>query len=338
VTDLLVPVERDVDGWARDHRAGLRPGLWPYGLEALRDVDPAARIVPLGQPGRLDVLRDRLRPRRASRVPLTDLAGADLGLAWDENAARRALLTTRHEHLAAGVIWVTDRVARGQDVGRMRDVLRRTSALWVLSSGQLEPLRAFVGDDGPRIGLVPFGVDEEFFAPRPWPERPLVLSVGGDRDRDPATLFAALARVHAVRPDVELLVQTTSDAPAPEGVRTVPHVPHRELAELYARATVVAVATRDNLHASGMTVSLEAMATGRPVVMTATPGIEDYVTDGVTGLLAPVGDADAVAAHVLSLLDDEATARRLGAAGRADVEARLTTRHLAAGLAGFVRA
>jgi glycosyltransferase involved in cell wall biosynthesis len=163
-----------------------------------------------------------------------------------------------------------------------------------------------------------------------------VLSVGGDRDRDPATLFAALERVHAERPDVELVVQTASDLAPPAGVTTVPHVSHRELADLYARASVVAVATRDNLHASGMTVSLEAMATGRPVVMTRTPGIEDYVADGRTGLLAPVGDPGALAAHVLRLLADEHEARAFGAAGRAAVEQRLTTRHLAASLAEFV--
>jgi glycosyltransferase involved in cell wall biosynthesis len=333
--EVLFATERDVAGWAADHAAGLRPGLWPYGLEALRDSDPEARIASVAEPGRLQVLRDRVAPRRASS---SGVPSSDVGVTWDENVARRMLLTRPHDRMYTGVIWVTDRVERGQDVGRMRDVLRRMSGLWVISRGQVEPLRRFVGEDGPPVGFFTFGVDEEFFAARPWPSRPMVLSIGGDRDRDPATLFATLERVHAERPDVELVVQTTSDAAPPEGVTVVPHVSHRELAELYARASVVAVATRDNLHASGMTVSLEAMATGRPVVMTDTPGIEDYVEHGRTGLLAPVGDPSALAGHVLRLLGDEAEARTFGAAGRALVEERLTTRHLAASLAEFVGA
>lgn len=336
MTEILFADERDVAGWAADHAAGLRPGLWPYGLEALRDTDPEARIASVGEPGRLQVLRDRVLPRRASSAVGPRGAGGDVGVTWDENVARRMLLTRPHERMYTGVIWVTDRVERGQDVGRMREVLRRMDGLWVISRGQVEPLRRFVGEDGPPVGFFTFGVDESFFAARPWPARPLVLSIGGDRDRDPATLFATLERVHAERPDVELVVQTTSDAPPPAGVTVVPHVSHRELAELYARASVVAVATRDNLHASGMTVSLEAMATGRPVVMTSTPGIEDYVEHERTGLLAPVGDAGALAGHVLRLLGDEAEARAFGAAGRALVEQRLTTRHLARGLAEFV--
>jgi glycosyltransferase involved in cell wall biosynthesis len=336
--EVLFARERDVAGWAADHAAGRRPGAWPYGLEALRESDQEARVGSVGEPGRLQVLRDRVLPRRASSaVGASGVQGSgDVGVTWDENVARRMLLTRPHDRMYTGVIWVTDRVERGQDVGRMRDVLRRMSGLWVISRGQVEPLRRFVGEDGPPVGFFTFGVDADFFAARPWPERPMVLSVGGDRDRDPATLFAALARVHAERPDVELLVQTTSDAPPPEGVAVVPHVSHRELADLYARASVVAVATRDNLHASGMTVSLEAMATGRPVVMTDTPGIEDYVVHERTGLLAPVGDPEALAGHVLRLLRDEDEARRFGAAGRAAVEDRLTTRHLAASLAAFV--
>lgn len=333
--EVLFASERDVPGWAADHAAGLRPGLWPYGLEALRDADREARIASVPEPGRLQVLRDRVVPRRASS---SGVPSDDVGVTWDENVARRMLLARPHERMYTGVIWVTDRVERGQDVGRMRDVLRRMSGLWVISRGQVEPLRRFVGEDGPPVGFFTFGVDEDFFAARPWPTRPMVLSIGGDRDRDPATLFATLEQVHAERPDVELVVQTTSDAAPPEGVTVVPHVSHRELAELYARASLVAVATRDNLHASGMTVSLEAMATGRPVVMTDTPGIEDYVVHERTGLLAPVGDSAALAGHVLRLLGDEAEARAFGAAGRTLVEERLTTRHLAASLAEFVGA
>ena len=333
--EVLFARERDVAGWAADHAAGRRPGAWPYGLEALRQTDPQATVGSVGEPGRLQVLRDRVLPRRASSSGSSG-SSASIGVTWDENVARRMLLTTAHDEMYTGVIWVTDRVERGQDVGRMRDVLRRMSGLWVISRGQVEPLRRFVGEDGPPVGFFTFGVDADFFAARPWPSRPMVLSVGGDRDRDPATLFAALALVRAERPDVELVVQTTSDAAPPEGVTVVPHVSHRELAELYARASVVAVATRDNLHASGMTVSLEAMATGRPVVMTDTPGIEDYVEHERTGLLAPVGDAEALAGHVLRLLGDEGEARAFGAAGRAAVEDRLTTRHLAASLAQFV--
>jgi glycosyltransferase involved in cell wall biosynthesis len=107
---------------------------------------------------------------------------------------------------------------------------------------------------------------------------------------------------------------------------------------MYAHASVVAVATRPNLHVSGLTVSLEAMATGRPVVITGSPGMDDYLDDGGTALLVPARRAEALGESVIRLLDDPAAAEQMGDRGRATVERGLTTAHLARNLAGFIEA
>lgn len=51
--------------------------------------------------------------------------------------------------------------------------------------------------------------------------------------------------------------------------------------------------------------ALEAMSCGVPVVASNTQGIPEVVLDGETGFLAEVGDIDAMAAHVLRLLENE---------------------------------
>lgn len=66
---------------------------------------------------------------------------------------------------------------------------------------------------------------------------------------------------------------------------------------------------------------LEAQATGLPVVAGGAGGVPAIVRDGETGRLVPVGDADAFAAAVASLLDDPGERRRLG-----DTAARLAVR------------
>lgn len=78
----------------------------------------------------------------------------------------------------------------------------------------------------------------------------------------------------------------------------------------------------------GLTL-LEAMACETPVVCSHIGGMPELVVDGETGLLVPPGDSAALGEAVERLLDDPATARRWGAAGRERVLARFTWRTVA---------
>lgn len=336
--EVIFRDDRDVESWSHRHAAGEVPSRWPYGLDLLARSGARLTHRELPEPSRVQSVLGRLRSttRRGSDARQTS-GSRDIGFAWDENLARRMLRLSAHPEMYAGVIWLTDLLGRaGADTERALRVLRSMSGLVVTCSAQVEPLAAAVGRGGPGVTYVPFGVDEVFFRPQTYPDRPLVLSAGVDRDRDHGTLFAALEEVHRARPEVELVVQAPGDARPPPGVRTVPRMSHAALRELYGRASVVVVATRPNLHVSGLTVTLEAMASGRPVVLTRTPGVEDYVEDGRTGLLGVVGDPSSVAERVLDLLADQDEAVLMGERARVVMSERFTTAHLADGLAGWM--
>ena len=68
-------------------------------------------------------------------------------------------------------------------------------------------------------------------------------------------------------------------------------------------------------------IILQAEAMARAVVATTIGGIPEVVEDGVTGLLVPPRDPDALAQKIGLLLDDPALRTRLGAAARAKIEA-----------------
>jgi glycosyltransferase involved in cell wall biosynthesis len=78
-------------------------------------------------------------------------------------------------------------------------------------------------------------------------------------------------------------------------------------------------------------VGIEALAAGRPVVASATGGIEDWLEHGVNGLLVPAGDVAALATTLNELLADPARQAAMGAAGMRLVAERYSReRHVAA--------
>ncbi len=69
-------------------------------------------------------------------------------------------------------------------------------------------------------------------------------------------------------------------------------------------------------------VAIEALAAERPVVATRVGGVEDVVSDGVDGILCPVGDTEALADALERLARDPALRAEMGRVGRERVVPR----------------
>jgi glycosyltransferase involved in cell wall biosynthesis len=98
---------------------------------------------------------------------------------------------------------------------------------------------------------------------------------------------------------------------------------HREdVPQILAASDVVVDASYAGL---GLTGSLrEALACERPVVGTDLAGMPELIEDGVTGLLVPPRDPDALAQAIVKLIEDPAWRREIGKAGRARVVERFS--------------
>ncbi|MFN8490592.1 MAG: glycosyltransferase family 4 protein [Caldilineaceae bacterium] len=80
----------------------------------------------------------------------------------------------------------------------------------------------------------------------------------------------------------------------------------------------------------------QAMATGLPLVATATDGSVEAVVDGVNGLLVPPGEPEKLGQALLRLLNDPALAHRMGEAGRERV-AEFSDRRMVEQIAALYR-
>lgn len=103
----------------------------------------------------------------------------------------------------------------------------------------------------------------------------------------------------------------TRDTELPENVRRVSLKP-LQLRALYRRAGVVAIPLHDVDFQAGSLVAYEAMACGRPVVITRTRGQRDIVREGETGFYVPAGDPSAMAGALNRLLGDPSLAEKMG--------------------------
>ena len=185
-----------------------------------------------------------------------------------------------------------------------------------------------------RVHVNQFGVDVAYWTPADPPSDGYILSIGNDGRRDYATLVRAASGIPA---PVRIVTGHEPPADLPPNVSWQPGDWHRqvltddEVRSLYRAARAVVVPLRNSIRPSGQSVTLQAMACGRPVVLSDTDGLWSRATmrDGDNVVLVPAGDAGALARGVNSLLDEPDRGARLGAAGRATVVGEATVDHFA---------
>jgi glycosyltransferase involved in cell wall biosynthesis len=146
--------------------------------------------------------------------------------------------------------------------------------------------------------------------------------------KDHATLLRAFARVADHRPDVDLVLagdgqlrgeieEQVSSLGLTQRIRLLGV--RRDVPEILQAVDIFALSSV--CEAASLTL-LEAMAAGRPVVVTAVGGNPEIVRQGIDGLLTPRGDDAALAKSILRLLDDPDEAKRMGASGQKRVRDR----------------
>lgn len=156
--------------------------------------------------------------------------------------------------------------------------------------------------------------------------KPVVLLVGRIVPHKGVEHFVEAARY---LPDVPFLVagegssleamkRLAASFGVEDRVRFLGRVSQENLPRLYAACDVFVLPSVSRLEAFGI-VALEAMASGKPVVVADIPGVREVIEDGREGLLAdPVNPQD-LAEKIRALLADPARAREMGRRGREKV-------------------
>jgi glycosyltransferase involved in cell wall biosynthesis len=200
-------------------------------------------------------------------------------------------------------VWGTDLELARRVPWPARWILRRASLVIAASTFLADQAR---GLGAREVRVIPSGVARPETVGEP-AEPPHVLYVGRLSPEK-----GILELVAACEDGIPLVV--VGDGPVRDHVPgALGFVPPGELGPYYERAAVVAA---PSIREGYGVVVREAMAWGRPVVASAVGGLVDAVEDGVTGLLVPPADLDALRAALERLLGDADLRARLGAAAR----------------------
>lgn len=213
---------------------------------------------------------------------------------------------------------------------RLRGLYRRalcgTREIVSYAESEVEWLRNWLGPAA-RVVFVPFGVDTRQFAPVERVPQVDVVSVGADPRRD----FALLTTVAARHPELTFRVVASADLAralvnVPPNVTVETSLPLDDVRDRLAAARVVALPVRENSYSGATTTLLQAMAMGKPVVVSRTDAIATGygLEDGVNCRLVAPGDSDAFERTLLETVKGADAAAALGIRARETVERSLS--------------
>ena len=236
------------------------------------------------------------------------------------------------------------RVGWGDRLGRKLQLagMRRASAVTAVSRFQAKQLAHDLSLPEEAISVIsnpisPALLQQAIEEPAKQSTKPVVLYTGRiELNKGSIELLQSAHQVASHCPEVEYVVagarhnsiddRTLEGALGSNGtrshVRLLGHIPWQQLAGWYRRASVFVMPSY--YETFGISV-IEAMAFGLPVVATNVGGLPEVVQDGVTGILVPPKDPNALADAIVRLLRDPELRKRLGNAGRERVLSEFRT-------------
>ncbi len=204
---------------------------------------------------------------------------------------------------------------------RIQDfVLPRVDGILVVHSQQVPYIARRWGSHIP-VSVAGYSMDTDFWHPRYNEPAEHILSVGDDPGRDYPTLVAAMRGVPSdlvIRTRLAVSLDPTAGASIRLATERLDFLAYRGL---FARSRFVVLPLKPHtLNASGITTLAEASAMGKPIIVTDSDGVRDFLEPGENCLTVPAGDPDALRAAMQRLLREPETSDRLGRNARCYAE------------------
>lgn len=199
-----------------------------------------------------------------------------------------------------------------------RRVLRNADAVVALSRFLAKATCQYAGLPPERVAVHYWGVDLQHFSP-PRTRKGDARVIGFIKHLlpkyGPEYMLRAIPAIRARHPDIRVLMvgdgvlrqgleKLARDLRIADAVTFCGRIAHENIPKYLDRMDIFVMPSVYESETFGVAAT-EAEAMGLPVVATTVGGIPEAVQDGVTGILVPPRDPDAIAAAVLRLIEDK---------------------------------
>jgi glycosyltransferase involved in cell wall biosynthesis len=206
-------------------------------------------------------------------------------------------------------------------------LLRSCKTLFTLGEGAARHLMETLDLRGKEVNAIPFGVDMEFWHPAD-PDAAIkdyILSVGSDPARDYDTLLHAIGD-KKLKIVTRLAIDVTNPS---KGIEVQSDISDVELRALYQGARFVVTPLKNVTQPSGQSVTLQAMACGKAVILTRTRGLwePDRIRHLESVYLVAPGDVQSIKHAIKELEENPELVDRIRIKAMNLIQSRYNSKH-----------
>lgn len=191
-----------------------------------------------------------------------------------------------------------------------------------------------------KVEYIPFGVDIKFWRPKKVKNKPFVMAIGNDLNRDWDTLINSWSKdlpnlkiftnlpVKSNLSNIEIISSSWNENLLSDA----------NIKELYCSALFIIIPLKNTFQPSGQSSCLQAMACKKTVILTKTKGLWDKknMKHNQNVIFVPPSDTKAINSTVKSLLKDKRILNKIGKNARKSIENHFNTKIMAKSILSII--
>lgn len=214
-------------------------------------------------------------------------------------------------------------------------LLSRADLILTLSDYAQKPLIDDFNIPKEKLKTFYFGADVDYWNPTPTIEREnFILSIGNDINRDYKTLIKAIPE------DMELIIVTSKniDIKGKKNIKIISGISDNDLKKLYLTCKLTVVPSiKIDFESSGLSCTVQAMASGSPVLISDAPTMREYFTENEHINYYEPENSKSLKNKILDILENYKFALECAEKARILINSKFNSKNMALNMSKIIR-